>query len=126
MLQACNHSYHFTWIDSWHDPARNGEELLKASMAYARATTQCRVVMKFLYKRNDVDVWSDLAKRLQSCMEMLMAASKAWKNTDPKFDFASTAWVNLEQQAESVFKVPEVKIAEDLTDPQQMFGARAQ
>ncbi len=50
--------------------------------------------------------------------------SSGWTHTNPSVDFASTSWVTLEQQGESVYVEPVVAIAQDLTDPQQMDGAR--
>ncbi len=57
-------------------------------------------------------------------MVKMAERSRDWTDADPLNDFASTLWLNLEQQGDSVYVAPTVTIAQDLTDPQQMVGAR--
>ncbi len=60
------------------------------------------------------------------CFQSIIKSAENWQNADPRRDFLSAEWVNLEQQGMTVFVPTMVVITQELTSKDQLYGAGAE
>mgnify|MGYP000211331175 FL=1 len=97
---------------------------LRAAKAYARSSTDCDSQIDNIHKRMAKPTWELLGKRLQECLQTIVAQSEGWTN-DTARDFTSTEWTTLESVGTTSFTGAQVSLAEDLESADQMLSARA-
>ena len=78
-----------------------------------------------MWKRDSIKTWEEIGRRLLACMTKIETQASTWTNQDVQRDFTSDTWLSLEQGGDTFYQEAVVSLAEDLTSPDQMRGARA-
>jgi hypothetical protein len=106
------------------------QEIVKSSLrganAYSRSSTDTGVQRDHIDKRMSKTMWQDIGKELVNCLDVILKSSEHWQDRDPRRDFLSTEWINLEQHGLTLFVPPLAVIVEELTSKNQMHAARAE